>query len=145
MSGILRCEYLSFRLRQHIVFTHASAIDYSLMYSGSPGVTESSARFVKILKEGRIAEAGTIGRVKRGSRVTGGENRPPYVLFCLVKAGLNILPRGSDPSANRALTESKSHKAAMVLDGDRDSEAMFLWRDLRRQWGFSIYSDSLKD
>jgi hypothetical protein len=46
------------------------------------------ARFVKVLKGDRIAEAGTIGRAKRGSRVTGGENRPPPTyFFALSKRG----------------------------------------------------------
>jgi hypothetical protein len=51
----------------------------------------------KFKKWGQIAEAGTIGRAKRGSRVTGDENRPPHVLFCLVKTGLNVLQRGIRP------------------------------------------------
>jgi hypothetical protein len=52
------------------------------------GINITSARFVKILKGGRIAEAGTIGRAKRGSRVTGGENRPrPTYIFALLKRG----------------------------------------------------------
>jgi hypothetical protein len=68
----------------------------------------SSARFVKILKGGRIAEAGTIGRAKRGSRVTGGEvDLPSTFLPC--KSGVEIVAKGVrplGPSANRALVFS---------------------------------------